>query len=101
QRIWAIDPDLQIVLCTAYSDYSWNEMFAKIGDCDGLLILKKPFDSVEAVQLAHALTAKWRLHRESVLKMDELENMVRVRTATVQNANAELASANRSLSEES
>jgi signal transduction histidine kinase len=101
QRIWAIDPDIQIVLCTAYSDYSWNEVFEKIGDCDGLVILKKPFDSVEAIQLAHALTEKWRLHRQSVLKMEELENMVRERTATVQKTNAELASANRSLAEES
>jgi signal transduction histidine kinase len=101
QKIWAIDPDIQIVLCTAYSDYTWNEMFEKIGDCDGLVILKKPFDSVEAVQLTHALTGKWCLHRQSVLKMEELENMVRERTATVQSANAELASANRSLFEES
>ena len=101
QRIWAIDPDIQIVLCTAYSDYSWNEMFEKIGDCDGLVILKKPFDAVEAVQLAHALTEKWHLHRQSVRKIGELENMVRERTATVQKTNAELASANESLLEES
>src|ERR1051326_1797753 len=31
-RIWEIDPDLQIVLCTAYSDYSWTEMAAKLGN---------------------------------------------------------------------
>jgi signal transduction histidine kinase len=101
QRIWAIDPDVQIVICTAYSDYTWNEMFEKIGKCDGLVILKKPFDSVEAVQLAHALTEKWRLHRQSVRKMGELENMVRERTESVQRANVELASSNRSLLEES
>jgi two-component system sensor histidine kinase/response regulator len=101
QRIWAIDPDIQIVHCTAYSDYSWNEIFERVGDCDGLVILKKPFDSVEAVQLAHALTEKWRLHRQSVFKMEELEKIVRERTAAVQNANADLASANRRLSEES
>jgi two-component system sensor histidine kinase/response regulator len=101
QRIWAIDPDIQIVLCTAYSDYSWNEMFEKIGDCDGLVILKKPFDAVEAVQLAHALTEKWRLHRQSVRKMGELEMMVRERTVAVQRVNAQLESANRGLLEES
>jgi signal transduction histidine kinase len=101
QRIWAIDPDIQIVLCTAYSDYSWNQVFEKIGDRDGLVILKKPFDSVEAIQLAHALTEKWRLHQQSVRKMGELEKMVRERTASVQKTNAELASANLSLAEES
>ena len=101
QRIWAIDPDIQIVHCTAFSDYSWNEMFEKIGDCDGLLILKKPFDSVEVVQLAHALTEKWRLHRRSVRKIGELENMVRERTEDIERANDKLASANRGLFEES
>lgn len=54
RRILEIDPDIQIVICTAYADYSWEEMFKKIGNRDGLLILKKPFDTVEAFQLAHA-----------------------------------------------
>lgn len=101
QKIWAIDPDIQIVICTAYSDYSWNEMFEKIGDCDGLVILKKPFDTVEVLQLAHALTEKWWLHRQATRKMDELENMVQERTVAVQSANAELASANQCLLEAS
>ena len=41
RKIWEVDPDLQIVLCTAYSDYSWNEMFEKLGQNDRLVILKK------------------------------------------------------------
>ena len=65
RRIWELDPSLQVVLCTAYSDYSWDEMFEKLGQRDGLLILKKPFDIVEAFQLAHALTEKWWLHQQS------------------------------------
>jgi len=87
QNIWAIDPDIQIVLCTAYSDYSWGEMFEKLGHRDGLLILKKPFDSVEAFQLAHALTEKWRLHQQSRQKMEELKSMVTERTGELQQAN--------------
>jgi len=79
-RLWEIDPNLQIVLCTAYSDYSWNEMFEELGQRDGLLILKKPFDSVEAFQLAHALTEKWWLHQQSRRKMEELEIRVAERT---------------------
>jgi signal transduction histidine kinase len=101
QQIWAVDPDIQIVICTAYSDYSWNEMFEKIGNCDGLVILKKPFDAVEALQLAHALTEKWRLHLQSVRKMEQLDFLVRERTEAVQSANAELAAANQCLLEES
>ena len=101
QKIWEINPDIQIVICTAYSDYSWNEMFEKIGHCDGLVILKKPFDNVEVLQLAHALTEKWRLHQQAMRKMEELENLVQERTLAVQGANAELASANQSLLDES
>jgi PAS domain S-box-containing protein len=90
RRIWEIDPDLQIVICTAYSDYSWSEMFDKIGSRDGLLILKKPFDAVEAFQLAHALTEKWELHRESRRKMEELESRVAERTRELQQTNQAL-----------
>ena len=61
QKLWEADPDLQIVLCTAYSDYSWQETVAALGRTDRLLILKKPFDRVEVCQLASALTEKWNL----------------------------------------
>jgi PAS domain S-box-containing protein len=84
RKIWELDPQVQIVLCTAYSDYSWDEMFEKLGYRDGLLILKKPFDTVEALQLAQALTEKWWLYQQSRRKMDELENMVAVRTGELQ-----------------
>ena len=30
-QIWKVYPDLQVVVCTAYSDYSWEEMIAKLG----------------------------------------------------------------------
>jgi PAS domain S-box-containing protein len=83
-QVWKIDPDIQIVICTAYSDYSWDEVFKRIGNCDKLLILKKPFDTVEALQLAHALTAKWSLHQQASRKMNELERMVGERTRELQ-----------------
>jgi two-component system cell cycle sensor histidine kinase/response regulator CckA len=87
QKIWAVDPQVQIVLCTAYSDYSWGEMFDKLGHHDGLLILKKPFDGVEALQLAHALTEKWWLHQQSQRKMEDLESQVAERTHELQHSN--------------
>ena len=80
RKIWELDPEIQIVLCTAYSDYSWDEMFEKLGYRDGLLILKKPFDTMEALQLAQALTEKWWLHRQSSQKMGDLESTVAKRT---------------------
>ncbi len=71
-RIWEVNPELQIVVCTAYSDYSWEEMRAKVGQPDGLLVLKKPFDNIEVQQLAHALTKKWSLNFQSRSHMAEL-----------------------------
>jgi CheY-like chemotaxis protein len=88
RRIWELDPDLQVVLCTAYSDYSWAEMFEKLGHSDGLLILKKPFESVEAFQLAHALTKKWWLHQQSRQKIEDLEIRVAERTRDLQGKTA-------------
>ena len=81
ERLWAVDASLQIVLCTAYSDYSWEEMFGRLGHSDNLVILKKPFDATEVLQLAHALTEKWRLSRAARLQLGQLESLVDARTA--------------------
>src|SRR5688572_18637730 len=90
ERIWNVDPDLQIVICTAYSDYSWDEMIEKLGHSDRLLILKKPFDNVEVLQLATALTEKWRLSQQERKKLGDLEEIVNVRTGALQNAMVQL-----------
>ena len=93
-RIWEKYPDLQVVICTAYSDYSWQDMLKKLGYSDRLVILKKPFDSIEALQLAISMTEKWRLYQQARTQMDELERMVRERTLALQLTNADLATAN-------
>jgi two-component system, NtrC family, sensor kinase len=80
-RIWEVDPDVQVVICTAYSDCSWSEMLEKLGKSDRLLILKKPFDNVEVLQLANSLTRKWQLLQESKGKVAGLQEMVLARTA--------------------
>ena len=59
RSIWETAPGTQVVICSAYSDYSWEEIIAKLGQSDRLLILRKPFDTVEVQQLASNLTAKW------------------------------------------
>jgi two-component system cell cycle sensor histidine kinase/response regulator CckA len=71
-RIWEVDPELQVVVCTAYADYSWEEMRAKVGQPDSLLVLKKPFDNIEVQQLAHGLTKKWLLGLQARLQIAEL-----------------------------
>jgi len=91
QKIWAEDPDVQIVICTAYSDYSWDDMLERLGRSDRLLILKKPFDTIEVLQLANALTEKWRLTNQARLQMDHLEHAVSERTSDLVRSNAQLA----------
>ena len=60
-KLWERDPDLHVVICTAFSDYTWDETIEILGQSDKLLILKKPFDAIEITMLASALTAKWNL----------------------------------------
>ncbi|WP_309895159.1 hypothetical protein [Archangium sp.] len=61
-HLWQEDPHLQAVICSAYSDFSWESVSARFGLTDRLLILKKPFDAVEVRQMACALVEKWN-HR--------------------------------------
>jgi PAS domain S-box-containing protein len=89
-RIWKVDPDIQIVLCTAYSDYSWDEIGSRLNGTDRLVILKKPFDPLEVLQLASALTEKWALHQRAKNDFQDLERKVAGRTQELQRANREL-----------
>src|SRR5687767_10442884 len=50
-RIWEVDPAIQTVICTAYSDRSWDEIQATLTQRDRWLVLKKPFDKIEVLQL--------------------------------------------------
>src|SRR2546430_4782833 len=96
-KIWQRYPDLQVVICTAYSDYSWEEMLQRLGYSDRLVILKKPFDNIEVLQLANSLTEKWRLYQQAKSRLDDLEKMVQERTRALETTNSELAAANEQL----
>ncbi len=94
-RLWEIDADLQIVICTAFSDYSWEAVVARLVRSDQFLILKKSFDPIEAIQCAHALCAKWEQTRRIRDHADHLEKTVVERTAElVEMRDAALESAN-------
>ena len=90
REIWKVDPRLQIVICTAHSDYSWDALLGKLGAEDRLLVLKKPFDNIEVAQLTSALTTKWDMTRQAELKVSHLEDAVQERTQALQIANREL-----------
>jgi len=89
-RIWEIYPELQVVICTAYSDYSWEDITRQFGHSDSVLILKKPFDNIEVLQMAHALIKKWYLTQHAKSQLLDLDKMVGARTAELQVANQRL-----------
>ena len=99
QEAWRLDPQLQVVLCTAYSDYSWEQILSATVPGDRLLILKKPFDAVEIRQLALSLTTKWNLARAADRSQKELEKAIDERTAELRLAKEAADRASRTKSE--
>ncbi len=76
-RIFEADPRIQAVICTAYADHSWDEILARLGRSDRLLILKKPFDNVEVQQCASALTEKWNTEARERMRIEEARSAER------------------------
>jgi len=85
-KLWVADPDLQIVICTAYSDYSWEEMFTRIGISHRMFILRKPFDRMEVLQLAHSLTEMRRSQQESALAQRHLKRAAQAQATLLKKA---------------
>ncbi len=80
-HLWEIDPHVQVVICSAFSDYSWTDIRAQLGHTDNLLVLKKPFDVIEVQQLAVNMTRKWQLAEHARARFVELERSVELRSA--------------------
>ncbi|KQU71460.1 MULTISPECIES: ATP-binding protein [unclassified Rhizobacter] len=90
ERLWQSDPRLQVVICTAYADTSWDEVLATLDVRDRLLILKKPFDAIEVRQLANMLTAKWQMTQDAAVQLTRLEDAVVERTREITSSNEAL-----------
>jgi CheY-like chemotaxis protein len=80
RKIWEKYRDLQVVICTAYSDYSWGDMVENLGHLDRIVILNKPFEKIEIVQLAVSLTAKWQSKQRAKLRMDNSKSWFKICT---------------------
>jgi two-component system, cell cycle sensor histidine kinase and response regulator CckA len=80
-QLWQADPALEVVLCTAFSDYSLQDIVRRLRRTHQLLVLKKPFDAIEVHQMAVTLSEKWRLAREAQSYGDNLEALARSRRA--------------------
>jgi diguanylate cyclase (GGDEF)-like protein len=90
ERLWATDPDVQVVICSAHTDYDWTEVVERLGHSDKLLVLRKPAEPIEVLQCATALCRKWendRLVRDHVLRLEEV---ITTRTRGLEAANQQL-----------
>jgi two-component system sensor histidine kinase/response regulator len=99
RHLWEADEDIEIVICTAFADYSWEEIVSALGQRDKFLILRKPFDTIEVSQLASCLTQKWNLAKHAHLKLNDLECMVEKRTVELTKARDQALAAARAKSE--
>jgi signal transduction histidine kinase len=97
ERIWNVCPDIEMVICTAYADRSWDELARRLGATDRLLIVKKPFDHAEVRQAACALTHKWNLHRQSQQTLAGLAAIVEERTRELRITRDQLVELNREI----
>lgn len=87
RQIWDIDPKIRIVIVTAYSEYTPDDIIATTGR-DDIFYLRKPFNHEEILQFARALTNEWNLEQ----KQDILQ-------AEIKDANEALESMNKNLKE--
>jgi len=84
QEIRKFDNEAAIVVCTAFSDHSWDQITERVKSLDKLLILKKPFDPVEVQSISRSLRERWELLQQAQMRTEQLEQLVIVRTSELE-----------------
>ncbi len=90
EHLWKTDPNVQVVICSAHTDYDWTEVVARLGHSDKLLVLRKPAEPIEVLQCATALSRKWENERLVKDHLGRLEEVISVRTHGLEAANRQL-----------
>jgi diguanylate cyclase len=90
EHLWAVDPNVQVVICSAHADYDWLDVVRRLHRSDRLLILRKPFEPIEVLQCASALTRKWQNEQVTRGHIASLEQVVSARTQGLEAANRQL-----------
>jgi len=90
EHLWNADPGVQVVICSAHTDYEWNEVMERLNHSDKLLVLRKPFEPIEVQQCASALCQKWHNERLIRNQINQLERVVAARTRGLEIANKQL-----------
>ncbi|MDD5758277.1 MAG: LuxR C-terminal-related transcriptional regulator [Desulfobulbaceae bacterium] len=79
-QIRALDPLINIVIVTAYSDLSPAKINQQVQPPARLLYMQKPFHTHEIQQFALALSAKWQAEKELLATNQHLDELVQERT---------------------
>ena len=80
QQIRVLDPFVNIVIVTAFSDISPDKIAQQILPPEHLLYIQKPFHSHEIKQFTTALTAKWQAEKKLRDHNEALDQLVKEKT---------------------
>jgi len=88
RRIRAADPDINLVIVSAYSDHDVTDISLVAGPPDKIFYISKPFSADEIQQMAVALSRRWDVDARQIQllreKIDELaESEARARHAAL------------------
>ncbi|MBF0229737.1 MAG: response regulator [Desulfamplus sp.] len=92
KQIWDIDPKIRIVIVTAYSEYTSDDIIATTRR-DDIFYLRKPFNHEEILQFARALTNEWNLEK----KRDLLKIELKAANQALEDMNSSLEGMNKTL----
>ncbi len=84
EHLWSVDENLQIVICTAFSDHAWDQVLERLKQNDKLLILRKPFDNIEVWQLANSLSNRWGQAHQAKGQFDRMAQLADERAEELQ-----------------
>ncbi len=87
EKIREIDPNVDIVIVTAFSDISPDEIVRRSPPREKIFYLQKPFHTQEIYQIACALGNKWKTERLLEAYQHQLETRVNERTSDLKTAN--------------
>lgn len=71
KRMRSLDPDINLVIVTAYSDHSVTDIATVAGPADKIFYIAKPFAADEVLQMAVALAHRWEADHRQVERLRE------------------------------
>ncbi|WP_404369931.1 putative bifunctional diguanylate cyclase/phosphodiesterase [Sphingomonas sp. MMS24-J45] len=86
-RIRALDPNINLVIVTGFSDFSPIEISKAAGPADKIFYIAKPFEVAEVAQMATALAHRWQGDRE----LAEARELLAAQVVQLQEQGHELA----------